>query len=63
MAAGSVALGAAIVEKHVTLNTKDKGTDCEFSLEPHEFKLLCSDAKNAWIAIGEVGYQRMPAEE
>lgn len=63
VAVASVALGAAIIEKHVTLSRKDKGPDSEFSLEPDEFKLLCNDSKNAWLALGEVGYERKPAEE
>jgi N-acetylneuraminate synthase len=59
----SVALGACVIEKHVTLSRDDKGPDSEFSLEPHELKQLCTDTKDAWFAIGEAGYERKPAEE
>ncbi|MDH5325758.1 MAG: pseudaminic acid synthase [Gammaproteobacteria bacterium] len=58
----SVALGACVIEKHVTLDRADKGPDSEFSLEPDELKILCVEAKNAWKALGEASYERKPAE-
>lgn len=59
----SIALGASIIEKHVTLNRNDKGPDSDFSLEPHELKQLCKDTKDAWSALGTAGFERKPAEE
>jgi len=59
----SVALGASVIEKHVTLSRDDKGPDSDFSLEPEELRQLCIDAKTAWSALGECGYKRKPAEE
>ncbi len=59
----SVALGASVIEKHVTLSRKDQGPDSEFSLEPDELRTLCIETKNAWSALGEAGYDRKPAEE
>ncbi|MBD65322.1 MAG: pseudaminic acid synthase [Halobacteriovoraceae bacterium] len=59
----SVALGACIIEKHFTHDRNDKGPDSEFSLEPDELKLLCSETKTAWEAIGEVNYKRKGQEE
>ena len=59
----SVALGACVIEKHVTLSRDEKGPDSEFSLEPDELKKLCKETKDAWFALGEAGYDRKPAEE
>ena len=59
----SVALGACVIEKHVTLSRKDKGADSEFSLEPHELKQLCDDSYMAWQALGVASYERKPVEE
>jgi len=63
VATTSVALGASIIEKHVTLNRQDKGPDSEFSLEPSELEQLCRATKDAWLALGVAGYERKPAEE
>jgi len=38
--AAAVALGACIVEKHLTLSRDEPGPDSAFSLEPHEFKAM-----------------------
>ena len=63
VAVASVALGACVIEKHVTLSRDDKGPDSEFSLEPQELASLCVDAKKAWLALGQAGYERKPAEK
>ena len=59
----SVALGACVIEKHVTMSRDDKGPDSEFSLEPRELEKLCSETKNAWHALGSAGYEKKPSEE
>lgn len=59
----AVALGACLIEKHFTLSRQDKGPDSEFSIEPHELERLCTDTKDAWSALGRVGFQRQQAEE
>jgi len=58
----AVALGACVIEKHFTLIRADKGPDSEFSIEPDELKRLCKDTHDAWQALGQVGYDRHPAE-
>ena len=57
-AVAAVALGAAIVEKHVTLDRADGGPDSSFSLEPHELAQLVADCRDAHCALGEAGYAR-----
>jgi len=52
----SVALGASIIEKHVTLNRNGGGADDSFSLESKELTELCTGAKTAWEALGKVDY-------
>jgi N-acetylneuraminate synthase len=61
-AACAVALGAAIVEKHVTLNRAGGGPDDSFSLEPAEFAQLCQSARTAWEAMGRVDYGQKSSE-
>ena len=58
----SVALGASIIEKHVTLDKNGGGPDDSFSLEPQDLKQLCTEAKNAWSALGKVNYSKKTSE-
>ena len=58
----SIALGASIVEKHVTLDRNGGGPDDSFSLESAELEALCLGAKTAWQALGEVDYGRKSSE-
>lgn len=62
-AIASVSLGASIVEKHFTLNRNGGGPDDSFSLEPKELASLCIDAKTAWMALGNVNYERSASEK
>ncbi|MGB0571205.1 MAG: pseudaminic acid synthase [Alphaproteobacteria bacterium] len=58
----AVALGAAIIEKHFTLDRADGGPDAAFSLEPDEFRMLCDSVKLGWEALGGVRYEKTAAE-
>lgn len=62
-AVASVALGASIIEKHVTLRRADGGPDAAFSLEPQELEVLCRDTREVWDALGSPRYHRMPSEQ
>ncbi len=62
-AIASVALGACLIEKHVTLDRSGGGADDSFSLEPKELKQLCTDSKTAWLSLGNVSYERSEAEK
>jgi N-acetylneuraminate synthase len=61
-AIASVALGAAIIEKHFTLDRSGGGPDDSFSLEPEQMKALCRDTRVAWQALGRVDYSRQASE-
>lgn len=58
----AVALGAVIVEKHFSLSRKE-GLDADFSLEPHEFKQMAQECRNAEAALGEVKFGPTAAEK
>ena len=52
----AVALGACIVEKHLTLSRQVAGPDSQFSLEPDEFKAMVAAIRIAERALGQVRY-------
>lgn len=62
VAVGAAALGAVMIEKHLTLARADGGPDASFSMEPHEFKQLVTECRRAAAAIGTVSYGCGPGE-
>lgn len=54
---GAVALGAKIVEKHITLSRSDGGPDAKFSMEPDEFKEMVIRIRELEKALGQVTYE------
>ncbi|HCC53625.1 MAG TPA: hypothetical protein DEQ20_01665 [Desulfobulbaceae bacterium] len=49
----AASMGAAIIEKHLTLDRKMKGPDHKISLEPYEFKRLVRDIRITDQAVGK----------
>ena len=62
-AVAAVALGATLIEKHVTLDRSGGGPDDSFSLEENDLEDLCTVTKTAWAALGTVNYERTEAEK
>lgn len=62
-AIASIALGACIIEKHVTLDRSGGGPDDSFSLEPAELAELCQGVRTAWESVGSVDYGRKSSEQ
>ena len=56
VAISATALGAAIIEKHVTLRRADGGLDAAFSAEPEELAQLVEGCRTAWEASGEAHF-------
>lgn len=53
----AVALGACIIEKHLTLRRSDGGPDGAFSLEPDEFCTMVKTVRTAEKALGKIAYE------
>ena len=49
----AVSLGAKIIEKHLTLNTKMKGPDHNASLDPVNFKNMCKKIREVELLLGD----------
>jgi len=58
----ATALGASVIEKHITLSRAEGGVDSAFSLEPQEFTDLVSTCQMAHSALGEVNYDLKDSE-
>ncbi len=62
-AIAGVALGAVVVEKHITLDRAAGGVDSAFSIEPAEFATLVQDVHAAWKSRGTISYGASHAEQ
>lgn len=63
-AIAAVALGACMVEKHVTLSRSDGGVDSAFSTEVGELVDLVQCVREAWTSVqGGVRTEPLPAED
>lgn len=63
VASGAVALGARMVEKHLTLRRSDGGPDGAFSMEPEEFKRMVDDIRILEKAMGSPVYRLTDVQE
>ncbi len=57
VADAAVALGAKVVEKHLTLSRADGGADAAFSMEPEEFRIMTENIRKIEKALGTVTYE------
>jgi N-acetylneuraminate synthase len=62
VATAAVAVGATLLEKHITLSRNDPGPDSSFSLEPAEFEELVKAVREVEKALGRVRYEASPEE-
>jgi N-acetylneuraminate synthase len=62
-ALSSVAMGACIIEKHITESRDNGGPDDSFSITPAELMDLCLNTKIAHQAIGKVNYSLTKSEK
>src|SRR3990167_4601601 len=63
VAVASVALGACVIEKHLTLTRADGGPDATFSLEPQEFIELVKSIRLVEQAMGTPSYKLLKGEK
>ena len=56
VSSGAIALGAHVIEKHMTLRRADGGADSAFSMEPEEFKEMCQNIRIMEQAVGSETY-------
>lgn len=61
-AVAAVALGAAVIEKHLILDRKLGGPDSGFSLEPAEFAKMAAAVREAEAALGRASYALTPKD-
>ena len=62
VAVAATALGAVLIEKHLTLRRADGGVDSSFSMEPLEFAALRLETERAWQSLGAISYGPTLAE-
>jgi N-acetylneuraminate synthase len=60
-AIAAVAVGAVLIEKHLTLSRAAGGPDSSFSMEPSEFRSMAEAARDAWISMGTIHYGPTPS--
>ena len=59
----AIALGATVIERHITLLRSDGGADAAFSLEPEEFAMLVREGKAAVKSLGHATWSMQHSEK
>jgi pseudaminic acid synthase len=59
----AIALGACVVEKHLTRDRSEPGPDAAFSLEPQELAATVATIREVEAALGTVRYGPSPSEQ
>ena len=59
----AIALGASVIEKHLTLRRSDGGADGAFSMEPEEFSMLVKEGNAAALALGNSQWSMQDSEK
>jgi N-acetylneuraminate synthase len=59
----AIALGASMIEKHLTLKRENGGPDAAFSMEPKEFSMLVKEGIAAFQSIGKSTWRIQEAEK
>ena len=59
----AIALGAKVIEKHITLRRSDGGADGAFSMEPEEFRILVEEGTAAFHSLGESNWKLQDSEK
>lgn len=62
-ALAATALGATVIEKHLTLKRKDGGPDSSFSIEQAEFKQLVKSVREIQSSLGKPTYGQVGDEK
>jgi len=63
VAVAAVALGASIIEKHLTLSRSDGGPDAAFSMEPEEFARMVGAIRDAERSVGTISFDSGTGEQ
>ena len=61
-AIGAVAMGASVIEKHLTLDRRAEGPDHRISLEPDECREMVSAIRRLEVQLGDGVKRVMPSE-
>lgn len=59
----AIALGATVIEKHLTIRRSDGGADAAFSMEPQEFSNLVQEGNAAFEALGQENWKIQKSEQ